>query len=133
MTAKTALCKALLLGEVLNVGNVFRNIGLTNCAREISRMIEKDFHVSVSRTPMKGNSRFGSECQWVNYRLNKSEHNLEGIQAMIKYVAEHDPSFNPESPRTEREQKEVNAIKITSQYASNLSNNKSFNAPTLFP
>lgn len=86
MTAKAALCKALLDGKVLNVKNCFALIGLTNCAREISRMIEKDFHVEVSRTQQNGKSRYGQAVTWVDYRLNKTEYNQEGIKKMIEYV-----------------------------------------------
>jgi hypothetical protein len=86
-TAKAALCKALLSGDVLNVKNCFRNIGLTNCAREISRMIEKPFNVIVSRTTRFGNSRYGQSVTWVDYRLNKSKHNEAGIKKMKEYVA----------------------------------------------
>lgn len=87
MTAKSALCKALLDGRVLNVKNVFTTIGLTNCAREVSRMIEKPFSVTVSRTPMQGKSRYGQPVTWTDYRLNSSQHNLEGIEKMKEYVA----------------------------------------------
>src|SRR5687768_2098656 len=86
MTAKAALAKALLDGRVLNVRNCFTLIGLTNCAREISRMIEKDFRVTVSRVPRQGESRYGQPCTWTDYRLNRSEHNLEGIEKMKEYI-----------------------------------------------
>ena len=86
MTAKAALCYHLLKGEVLNVKNVFHTIGLTNCAREISRMIEKSFNVEVSRVRMEGESRYGSKVTWVDYRLNRTERNKEGIKKMEQYI-----------------------------------------------
>ena len=88
MTAKAALCKALLDGKVLNVKNCFTMIGLTNCAREISRMVEQPFGVIVSRTQMDGHSRYGQSVVWVDYRLNTTEQNKEGIEKMKLYVAE---------------------------------------------
>jgi len=88
MTAKAALAKALLDGRVLNIKNCFDLIGLTNCPREISRMIEKGFGVVVSRTHMEGKSRYGQSVTWTNYRLNVTEHNKEGIAKMREYVAE---------------------------------------------
>jgi len=91
MNAKTALCIALLEGRVLNVKNVFRDIGLTNASREISRMVEQPFDVEVSRTPRKGKSRYGCDVTWVDYRLNRSEHNINGIIKMERYVEEHKP------------------------------------------
>jgi len=88
MTAKSALAKALLDGRVLNVKNCFHTIGLTNCAREISRMIEQDFGVIVSRTHMQGISKYGQSVTWVDYKLEKSDHNKEGIEKMRKYISE---------------------------------------------
>lgn len=91
MTAKAALCTALLEGRVLNVKNVFNTIGLTNASREISRMVEKPFGVEVSRTPRKGKNRYGGDITWVDFRLNKSERNQEGIQKMIDYCDKFQP------------------------------------------
>lgn len=86
MTAKAALCQLLLEGRVLNVKNCFTLIGLTNCAREVSRMIEQPFSVVVSRTNMQGKSRYEQPVVWVNYRLNKTEQNLDGIEKMREYI-----------------------------------------------
>jgi hypothetical protein len=86
MTARAALAKALLDGKVLNIKNVFDTIGLSNCPREISRMIEQPFGVEVSRTQKNGKSRYGQSVIWVDYYLRKSEHNLPGIKKMREYV-----------------------------------------------
>lgn len=86
MNAKAALCVALLKGEVLNIKNCFSMLGLTNCPREISRMIEKPFGVIVSRTPKMGTTRYKTPCRWINYRLNNTDHNQEGMQKMREYV-----------------------------------------------
>ena len=86
MNAKTALCKALLDDEVLNVKNCFRTIGLTNCAREVSRMVEKPFNVIVSRTPRQGKSKYGSSVTWIDYKLNKTNYNQAGIAKMKEYI-----------------------------------------------
>lgn len=88
MTSKAALCKALLDGKVVNIKNSFDLFGITNCPREIGRSVERAFGVIVSRTQMDGNSRYGQPCVWVNYRLNKTEQNKEGIEKMRKYVDE---------------------------------------------
>lgn len=89
MNAKTALIKALLDGRVLNVNNCTRTIGLTNIAREIPRMVEDEFHVEVSRTHRTGKSSYGTPVWWTDYRLNKSEHNREGIKKMREYLSKH--------------------------------------------
>jgi hypothetical protein len=99
MTAKAALAIALLEGRVLSVSNCFKEIGLTNIAREIPRMIEQPFGVEVSRTPKTGKSRYGQSVSYVNYRLNRTEHNQEGILKMIAYVE----SQRPKNEKTESE------------------------------
>lgn len=90
MTAKAALCKALLKGHVLNVKNCFELIGLTNCAREIGRMIERDFDVTVDRKQMEGKSRYGQPITWVNYKLNNTDQNKPGMELMREYVREQE-------------------------------------------
>ena len=89
MTAKAALCKHLLDGHTLNIKNCFSLIGLTNCPREISRMVEQPFGVTVSRVRREGTSRYGQSVCWYDYHLNKSDHNLEGIEKMKLYVLEN--------------------------------------------
>lgn len=103
MSAKVALCTALLEGRVLNVKNVFKTIGLTNASREISRMIEKPFGVQVSRTHRKGKNKYQEDIIWIDYRLNKSEHNQEGIKKMIEYCEKNsrkNETSEPDKPKT---------------------------------
>jgi hypothetical protein len=88
VTAKAALCDYLLKGKVLNIKNCFSLIGLTNCPREISRMIEQPFGVQVSRVNKTGKSRFGQYVTWIDYRLNKTEYNAAGIEKMKAYLSE---------------------------------------------
>lgn len=99
MNKKTALVKALLDGRVLNVKNCFDTIGYSNVAREIPRMVEKEFGVEVSRVDRKGKDRYDNPSVWVDYRLNKSEHNKEGIKKMREYLAENwsPPKADPPS------------------------------------
>lgn len=101
MTAKAALCMALLQGKVINVRNCFMTIGLTNCSREISRMIEKPFGVEVSRVHREGKSRYGQTVTWVDFRLNKSERNLPGIEKMKAYVEKKQSEYNKNSSKVE--------------------------------
>lgn len=89
MTAKAALCKLLLEGHTLNIKNCFNLIGITNCPREISRMVEQPFGVNVSRVRRKGKSRYGQSVTWVDYYLNAfTDRNKEGVEKMKKYVKE---------------------------------------------
>lgn len=108
MTAKAALCKALLDGRVLNVKNCFETIGLTNCAREISRMVEQPFGVEVSRTRKVGKSRYQQEVSWVDYRLNRTEYNREGITKMIQYVNREIETINIITDNQHKELKQLN-------------------------
>lgn len=88
MTAKTAIIQALLNGHTLNVKNCFHLFGITNCAREMSRMIEKDFGVELNRTPREGKSKYGQSCTWFDYNLEITEANGVGIKKMIDYLTE---------------------------------------------
>lgn len=89
MNSKAALCKALLDGRVLNIKNGFDLLGITNIPREIGRSVERAFGVQVSRTPKEGQSRYHQKCVWVDYRLNNTEYNKEGIKKMREYISKH--------------------------------------------
>lgn len=102
MTAKAALIKELLAGKVINIKTCFNTIGITNCPREISRCVEKPFGVVVSRVQREGKSKYGQPVVWVDYRLNRSEHNLPGIQKMIEYLKQQEGS---QYPKTSEQQK----------------------------
>lgn len=106
MTAKAALAMALLDGRVLSVSNCFKEIGLTNIAREIPRLIEQPFGVTISRTPQKGKSRYGQPVSYTNYRLNKTDHNKDGINKMIDYIN----SQKKESSITKESQPTINKL-----------------------
>lgn len=103
MTAKAALCMALLQGKVLNIKNCFSLIGITNAPREISRSIEIPFGVTVSRTHRVGVSRYGKPVTWTDYRLNSTPYNKEGIEKMRQYVIEQtkQSEYNKKSPKVE--------------------------------
>ncbi len=104
MTAKCALAKELLSGKVINVKSCFMTVGLTNCSREISRMIEKPYGLIVSRTHMEGKSKHGQPVTWVNYRLNNTPQNQEGIQKLIAYVQEQEGTKTPKTTKEEKQQ-----------------------------
>lgn len=91
MTSKAALCKALLDGRVLNIKNGFQLLGITNVPREVGRSVERAFGVVVSRTQRDGTSRYGQAVKWVDYRLNRTDYNLEGIKKMEEYIATQAP------------------------------------------
>lgn len=88
MTAKAALCKALINGKVVNIRNGHQLFGITNIPREIGRSIERPFSVIVSRTDRSGKSRYGQHSTWIDYRLNQTNYNKPGIKKMIAYINE---------------------------------------------
>jgi single-stranded-DNA-specific exonuclease len=65
---------------------------------EIGRAIERKedggFGVKISRDPRSGKNRFGVHCDWMDYRLNKTTYNMEGIKAMKQYIREQRKSKN---------------------------------------
>lgn len=95
MNAKSALIKEFLDGKVLTIMTCFKTVGLTNLGREVPRMIEHPFGVTISRTRMEGKSRYGSNITWYQYRLNRTEYNKEGIQKMKEYIAENMEQYRP--------------------------------------
>lgn len=110
MTAKAALCIALLKGEVVSIMTGFEDFSITNIPREIGRQIERlpsigkrkqdnfGFGVIVSRIEKSGVSRYGVQTKWIEYRLNRAEYNSEGIERMKLYVREELKNHPP--PKT---------------------------------
>jgi len=113
MTAKAALCLALLQGKVLSIKNGFDLFGITNLPREIGRSIEREkdggFGVEVSRVEKTGVSRYGQTVRWYEYRLNKTDYNKEGIEKMKAYVKEQ---MSTVPPKTEKEKKEFKQTEL---------------------
>lgn len=95
MNAKTALLKILLSGKTVNVKTCFRDTGLTNAARECSRMVEAPFGVKLDRKPQTGKSRYGCTVSWVDYSLPRNDENSKGIMLIAKYIQEN--NGNPKS------------------------------------
>ncbi len=92
MNQIAAMSKALLKGEVLSVMNCFKWFGITNCAREIGRAIERKFGVEVSKLRKESKTRYGGYCSYFEYRLNRTEYNKPGIEKMENYVREIEQS-----------------------------------------
>lgn len=103
MTQKAAIAAALLRGEVITIMDGFKNFGCTNIPREVSRSIEKDFEVTVSRVRKDYTSRWGQSACHYEYRLNRTENNLPGIEKMKAYVKQE--LSTRALPKTEQEAK----------------------------
>lgn len=88
MTQICALSKSLLRGEVISIMNAFKWFSITNAPREIGRSIERKFGVEVSRVKKDFISMYGQSGYYYEYRLNRSEHNRDGILKMEIYIKE---------------------------------------------
>lgn len=104
MTAKAAICKALLRGQTLSIKNGFTLFGVTNIPREIGRQVERDFGVKCDREPQTGVSRYGFPQHWFHYNLKAKPENVEGIKKMVDYVLkiEGEPKTQDQAREQER-------------------------------
>jgi len=87
MTRKIALAQYLLSGGKLSIMNAYRHFGISNVSREVIRLIEKPFNVVLTRTKMEGKTKYGSHCEWFEYRLVSNRINAKGIKAMKDALA----------------------------------------------
>lgn len=88
MTQLAAIASALLKGEVLTIMNGYTKFACTNLPRELSRGIETKFNVVISRDKVNFTSQYGQPGFYYRYRLNRTDMNLPGIEAMTLYVRE---------------------------------------------
>lgn len=90
MNAIAAISEALLRGEILTIKTAFKDFGVTNLPREISRGIEKKFGIAVSHVRRDGKTKYKIPCSWYEYRLDPTiEENYDGIKLMRDYVAKN--------------------------------------------
>lgn len=92
MNGTTAICLALLKGEVLTIKTAFSRFGISNLPRECGRAVERKFGVELSRVRREGRSRYDVSCTWYEYRLPIASHNEEGRAKMIEYCSQHAPN-----------------------------------------
>jgi len=98
MTQKAAICIALLQGDVLSIMTAFKQFNCTNLPREISRSVEKEFGVQISRTKRVFVSDYGEPGFFYQYRLNRdADYNQIGIAKMKESVKLHSPKSLPKS------------------------------------
>lgn len=113
MTQTAAIAKALLEGKTLSIMNGFQLFSCTNIPREISRSIEKKFGVEISRDNVEFVSKYGHPGVYCRYRLNRTEHNVNGIIKMERYVEEH--GGGQETTQTRKTKKETASQKTATQ------------------
>lgn len=115
MTQKAAIGLALLKGEALSIMDAFQLFLCTNLPREISRSIEQEFDLVVSREKVIFKSKYGQPGFYYRYRLNKTEYNKPGIEKLKSYIKSHTPSSSEA-----RTQKELNKAKQTELFLRNV-------------
>lgn len=82
MTRKQALCQYLLAGGKISIMNGYRHFGISNISREIRRLIEQPFNVTLTRKKMEGKTKYGTYCTWFEYTLTHNRLNAKGIKAI---------------------------------------------------
>lgn len=118
MTQKAALCMALLKGEVLSIMVGFKWFSVTNVPREVSRQIEQPFGVAISRTKKEFISKYGQSGYYFEYRLNRTEYNLPGIEKMEEYIKEVTQEYF--SPKVKRGAKTIHVKTYEPELTENL-------------
>lgn len=87
MNAIAAISQAFLRGEILTIKTAFRDFGISNLPREVSRSVEKKFGIRISKLKKDGKSRYDVPVYYYEYRLNKDDPaNADGIKAMSEYI-----------------------------------------------
>lgn len=90
MTRKQALCQYLLAGGRLSILNGYRLFGISNISREVRRLVEQPFGVTLTRKKMEGKTKYGSYCTWLEYSLSHTKINAKGIKAMKDELTKKD-------------------------------------------
>jgi hypothetical protein len=90
MTRKQALCQYLLAGGRLSILNGYRLFGISNISREVRRLVEQPFGVTLTRKKMEGKTKYGSYCTWLEYSLSHTKINSKGIKSMKDELTKKD-------------------------------------------
>lgn len=110
MTQKAAIGLALLKGEMLSIMNGFQLFHCTNIPREISRSIEQEFGIRVSREKVPFRSKYGQQGFYFRYRLNFTDYNRKGIDKLKEYVKQQIAITKP--ARTQKELREQRQLQL---------------------
>jgi hypothetical protein len=90
MTRKLALAQYLLAGGKLSIMNAYRHFGISNVSREIRRLIEQPFGVTLTRKKMEGKTKYGTYCTWFEYSLTHNRINAKGIKSIKEELEKKD-------------------------------------------
>jgi hypothetical protein len=88
MTRSQALSKHLLAGKPVSIKTAYNYFGISNISREVIRLIERPFGVTLTRTKKEGKTKYGSYCSWIEYSLMPNKLNAAGIKKLKKLILE---------------------------------------------
>ena len=88
MTRKQVLATYLLTGRPVSIKTAYNYFGISNISREVIRLIERPFGVTLTRTKNEGKTKYGSYCNWIEYSLMPNKLNAVGIKKLKKFIQE---------------------------------------------
>lgn len=88
MTRTQALATHLLSGKPVSIKTAYNYFGISNISREVIRLIERPFGLTLTRKRMEGKTKYGTYCSWCEYRLSNTRINASGIKKLKKYLQE---------------------------------------------
>lgn len=83
-----ALCYDLINGKTVSIKTGFKDYGITNIPREISRAVEQRFGVVVDRERKEAITKYGFHQTWFEYKLTRSKQSKESLDKMYSYIDE---------------------------------------------
>lgn len=92
MTRTQALAKHLLAGKTVSIMTAYQLFGISNISRELRRLIEIPYNLTLTRTQKEGRTKYGSYCQWLEYRLAYNKINEPGIKKLKQVVSKKETS-----------------------------------------
>jgi len=90
MTRQQALAMYLLSGKTVSLKNAYSYFGISCLSREVIRLIEKPFNIQLTRKWMKGRTKYGTPCKWIEYSLSNTKLNAAGIKALKQLVSKRE-------------------------------------------
>ena len=101
MTRQQALISHLLTGGKLSIMNGYKLFGISNISREVRRLIEIPFNVILTRKEMKGKTKYGTACQWLEYQLTNNKINAKGIKLMKQVLSKKETTSGQNVSKSE--------------------------------
>lgn len=95
-----ALCYDLINGKTVSIKTGFKDYGITNIPREISRAVEQRFGVRIEREKKDYTTKYGIYQMYFEYKLIRSNQSKESIEKIYAYIEENMIKPEPPKPRS---------------------------------